>query len=198
MVLATLLGRGARRTELAAIEIDATITESTRRSAQVTEHAIERGGMVADHRRRQSLELVLDGVLSDAPTSLLGAIAGELGDDTQEGAHDRWLALLEVEASGEPFELVTAAARHENMVFLELSQTRDAQIGSAIRFSATLRQLQFATSRRVAVEVPPERVADGGQPTQDRGRRPTETVATPQPVTSTLRRLTDLTGLTGG
>lgn len=137
----------AKGAKIGAIQISASVQETHKRTADITAHPIERGSDVADHRRIKQLELSIDGVISGAPITGQEAESAALnGDDTR----DRYQGLLDLHESNAVFEVLTGIALYSNMVFENLTVTRDAKTGRAIHFSAVLKQIVIVESLRVA------------------------------------------------
>lgn len=58
------------------IEFDASLSETHERVADITDNEIEDGSNVSDHARLRPKKLTLNAIISDAPVTLLGALAG--------------------------------------------------------------------------------------------------------------------------
>lgn len=113
--------------------LDASPSQSHSREAEVTDHAVETGGVVTDHVRQRPRSLKLDGVslAADAYSTL-----NRLMD----------LATL--------VTVSTSLETYDSMVLVGLAVPRDATTGDALRFSATFRRIVFADSQRVTIRLP--------------------------------------------
>lgn len=129
--------------------VDAAISESHNASASTTDYPVEKSFDGTDSVQAKPRQYVVQGVFSN--TSLFGneAKPGEAGD--AEVAADRmqqWLlrgALLKVQS---------AFKTYENMVLIELTVPRSVEIGEAIRFSATFKEIRIVNSRAVTLKKP--------------------------------------------
>jgi hypothetical protein len=195
-----LLGDGKAPT-IGKIQLTGSIRQTHSRTATVTRVPIEDGSFIADHRQRDPVELEMDCVISsvaqtfdsapfdgaaDALIQGLGSLdrvvdqaSGFEGVDVQaaqremarQNAYD---TLLEMERSNEPFTVATKLAIYPGMLFTRLTILRDAETGDALRFTASMIQIQIAYQTSIVVR--PQRV--------DRAVVPparTETV-TPEPT----------------
>lgn len=129
------------------LALDASPSQSHSREAEVTDHAIETGGVVTDHVRQRPRELKLDGVAL---------------------AVDAYAALNRLMDDSTIVTVTTTLETYASMMLVSLSVPRDPTTGDALRFSATFRRITFADSQRVTIELPPDaRVNRGKQATTE-------------------------------
>lgn len=133
------------------VEIDASLNENHRYSAELTENPVEDGTPFTDHVVLKPVVLEMDGRVSDASQSLL-AIRGP------GRAADAFKALVILQQSRQSFNVVTGLNVYKNMMFEELSVPRTALDGRSIRFSATLREILVVGDE---AETNRARIADG-------------------------------------
>ena len=190
MGLATLITGRDTGPEIGGVRVDVSVTETHRQSAQVTESPIELGSDIADHRRRLPDELDMEGILSDIPTTLADKIALETGEDADKNA--RYLILLDLFNFAEVMEVVTGIRLYENMVFTRLEVTRNQSTGKIIRFSASMRELEFAQSETTAAQ-PSAEVEPKAKPKTDVGPKP-PTPASPAAAAGGSRSLLSFAG----
>lgn len=141
------------------IELDAAPSQSPQFSADVTEHPVEDGASVADHVRRKSDSLAVDGILSDTP----------LAGTPEPGRALRLLGELErLIGSAELLTVTTVFGTRGNLTLASLSAT---PLGVGIRVSLSLKQIRIARSKWVAVEAVPRsaraKASTGMQPTEE-------------------------------
>lgn len=128
------------------LTLDASLSEAYSASAEVTEHPVETGSAVVDHVRPRPREVRVEGLIteqvvtSDAPADR----------DRPLAAYERLSAILE---AGQPVNITSGLTLVENVVMTSLDVPRDRSTGRALRFSATFREIRFATSE--TVELPP-------------------------------------------
>ena len=89
MGLSTLFGRNLGPM-IGGIQVDVSIRETHSTSREISENPIEVGSDIADHVKKKPDEVSLEGVLSNLPSSLLGAIFSAASADERSGqAHGR-------------------------------------------------------------------------------------------------------------
>ena len=145
MCIVNLILGGPKRSEIAGIEVDATITERHSHRAQATRFPVEVGAEITDHVHQLPDSISIDGIISDTPIGVIDGIAAE-----PERAQARYNELLRAKEDGETVDVVTALRSYENMVFEALEVRRDSNTGKAIGFTATLTEVRFAVAERVA------------------------------------------------
>lgn len=80
----------------------------------------------------------------------LGSIAG-LVTGSPRKPKDVWKSLEEVWELREPFAVVTALQRYDNMVISRLSAPRSASVGKGLEFDVTLEQVKIVSSSIIKV-----------------------------------------------
>lgn len=141
MSLALLFNR--TKPKLDAIELDATLSESHAKTATVTRNPVERGSDVTDHVHIMPDRLKIEGVISQTPDVLRASFDPRFGGTTR--AKSAWAQLKELQAKREPFEVFTSLQSYTNMVISSLETTRTADTTHALRFTATLDEIEIAS-----------------------------------------------------
>jgi hypothetical protein len=183
MGIASLLG-AFKGPLIGTVQIDVSVRETHRTTAEVSENALETGSDVADHRRVLPAELSMDGVISERPTDLIELV-------TQESLDGRYLGLQSLVDNADTFTVVTGLRVYKDMVFTLFEVSRDQTTGKIIRFNSTLRQLEFAnTDPAQVVVVANDEDAPKAKPKTDTGPKATTPAAasTTANVTSTLSK----------
>jgi hypothetical protein len=147
----------------AGITVDATINESHRYTAEITDNPIESGGETTDHVHLNPFELDIEGIISDSPigygvVSNFKNVINNLGKPFGRTprsieACDELLALYRNRL---PFTVVTSLKKYSNMIISNIEFPRNAQTGNAIIFRATFRQIQIVNTQEVEYEVEKE------------------------------------------
>ena len=145
MSLATILG-AARGPTIAGVQIDVSVRETHRSTAEVSDAAIETGSETSDHRRRRPNEVALEGIVSNRPTNLIDLA-------TLDSAQDRYRELILLHENNDMFELVTGLRVYQNMMFTSFEVTRDQTTGEIVAFAATMKEVLFARSETVQPNV---------------------------------------------
>jgi len=140
------------------IELDAVLGDSHPKEAEGTESPVERGVDMTDHCRRKPDTLELEAIISDIrPTNE--------GIDLSRVALARD-ALTRINREGTLVTVVTGLETYENMQLRRLNFVRSLELGNALQFQATFRQVRIVDTLRVKVA---------------RGQKPTGTKATAKP-----------------
>ena len=135
------------------VEFDALVVGRHRRSAQVTKHPVETGGVISDHVILDPVQLVLEVVIGSAPTdaiqeratqALLGANQGKRWEE----AYNRLVAYYEA-AKG-----LTVVLEKETYQDMVISSLETPESGDSLRASVTLDRVQFATTAVETVTLP--------------------------------------------
>lgn len=153
------------RSNIAGIEIAASVEEVLTDSLEMTDHPVEQGAAITDHAYKRPVEVVLRCGWSNS--SLLEALRPSVGAvfsggsmtraDYVSGVYSQLLALQEARV---PLDVSTAKRRFVNMLITGLSVTTDAKTSEALMVQATLRQIIIA--RTQATTLPPR--ADQADP----------------------------------
>jgi hypothetical protein len=172
-----------------AIAFDCTEKEGYESTAETTEHAVDRGVVIADHLKRNPDTLTLEAMVTNSPLVLPATHAGGVTGSVQPvtmmvgGKEIRGSALTwsgpfnRVKAVDEVLEALvgTAVLRYtgtlrtvEDLVITRYRVDRDVATGDALPIVLELKKVRRATVARVA--VPAQRRA---QPVVNRGAQPT-------------------------
>ncbi len=153
------------------IVFDASLQETHRSSARITDHPVESGATISDHVIIDPEELTLSVVVSNTPTvSIL-----EVPSIEQNRAETAYQDLLAKKAARVAVEVTTTLRIYENMILTDVSCTRDANTGNIVMLSLSLREIRTATSATIAG---PEPKIDAGKKKKKLGKKPT----TPAPA----------------
>jgi len=149
--------------KVGALQLDASISEAHLKEVKVTDHPLERGGVVSDHVQRQPETITITGVVSNTPIpTSKNTVRTELGTvaDVPEapfGAASRaeaaFTTLRRYMDTGEVLSVVTRLHTYESMVLTSLSVGLDGGAGEVLPFMATLREVRFVESQRVALAL---------------------------------------------
>jgi hypothetical protein len=147
---------GTRRAQIGALVIDADVQTVHSRSWSTTEHPVEDGASVADHRIRQPAVIKINGIVSDVPTELgFGLVTGLTSGRDENRSADAWRQLQELADSEELLTVITSLETFDDMVITDLEATRTAPTGRVLSFTATCKQiLRVATAALGATPVP--------------------------------------------
>lgn len=161
----------------------------------ITEHPVQQGAAITDHAYNKPAEVSLSVMWSDEDAPLA----------------ETYKKLLELQASREPFDLVTGKREYKNMLIASLRQTTDSQTENVLSLSLSLREVFITSVEAVsasassasAASVPePEKQANPGKTaaTQRSGKRRVQDTKQDEGAGSTQssRRRSALSSLFGG
>jgi hypothetical protein len=147
-------------------QIDASLTETHDREADVTSYPVEQGVDVADNVRALPIEIEIEGIVSDSP---IGSVA-QNRDPNSTPSKDALAKLDAIWEAREPITIATSLKRYANMVMTSLSIPRDKDSGRALKFKAHFKQVIIVTNQRGALRTSRPQ----GQPKQNLGPKPTK------------------------
>lgn len=168
---ATLIFNPRVPRKLGSLELDIVIEETERYSALVTDHPVEVSdgirpglGSVSDHVVIEPTRHVMRGVVSDFPIGI-GAAPPGAGLATQRSSNARAL-LLQIYRSRTPFDLRGPWGSLTNLVIESITIPHVSKTANALLFTAELREVQVARSRRVLRRRSADQLGDQQAKTQ--------------------------------
>ncbi len=145
---------------------DVVESEEVTFDADVTEHPVERGADLTDHKRLKPVGIRLTADLANTPTTPLAAVfhpemeppqfVPMESHEVQRPGDDGRSALERIHESCETVEvflgLEDQGRLYESMMIQSLVFSRDGKTGDVVRFNATLREVRVAESELVSVK----------------------------------------------
>ena len=161
------------------LEIDATISEDHKASAQATTHEIEDGSDISDHIVKKGITLSLTGIISDDPINIYstmlgtasgitgsliggksGAIAtgviGKIGGSVMQNLQGKPSKsahdiMLQIYEEGLICSVITGLATYTNLILEDYSAPRTEETQRSLKFTAKFRQVVIANSETVDI-----------------------------------------------
>lgn len=164
---------GIDRVTVSTVTLDCTLIEEHSSEVELTDHPVERGADITDHKRSKPRALKLTGIISNTPVEL-----GSLALGPRGRAEDAWAALKEIQAGDELIDVFTTLESYSNMQIVSLHVPRDAKRGNVLEVTIDLREVIQVDSETVAVEP------DGAGAVKNLGRQPTPPA--PEPARQSL------------
>lgn len=144
----TTLGKStasASGTILGGIVFDASLTESYRTQADVTNHPVEDGTLISDHIQVKPIEIEIVGIISNTPLPFAHPDPAVLRSFiTPRRAEDAYDKLVDLQKSGELVTIATTLDTFENMAIVSLQLDRDAPTANVIKVRIALREIKRA------------------------------------------------------
>lgn len=152
------------------VTIDADI--STEHTAEwiITDHPIETGSSISDHKIRKPREITISGMISNIPFgigvfyftfSVKTLLTGNFDKNRSVTA---WEQLQEIANSSELVSVVTSLESFDNMQITSLRAVRTVETGKCLDFVATLKEVQTVESQEVLNQLRSKRVKRGKKP----------------------------------
>ncbi len=155
--------------------IDCTVSETHSRESPATEFEIENGDTITDHITVKPYALELQGIISDTPLDQLaleaittaasailpaaGIVAAGAGfalssalSKSKRPSVAAFAQLLQLQATRQPFDVVTSLSRFPTMWIKSLSIPRDASTSQTLQFHLQLVQLLIVTPQTVNIQ----------------------------------------------
>lgn len=129
------------RRSIGGLVMDVTVEETHTDELEITEHPVEQGAAVTDHAYLKPAAVTIKAGVSDS-----GPVSR--GDKPSVVMYEE---LRKLQASREPFDLVTGKRVYRNMLIKSLSVPDDAATANALIFTAELQQIIMATVKAVTI-----------------------------------------------
>jgi len=157
-ILSTLFQQQSRKIGL--IVPSVVVSEKHSDMLEITEHPVEIGAAISDHAYKRPAELVMEvgfagggSILDLANTSTLGLSLGISPQETYQ-------QLLDLQASREPFDVVTGKRLYSNMLIRGLEITTDRASENVLSAVLTLREV-IITSTTTSQVADKQNMAQG-------------------------------------
>lgn len=119
------------------IIFDVTVSENHEDKLEITDHPIQSGGTVSDHAYKLPQEVTL--------TVGKGAQDGE---DVPKETYDK---ILELQASREPFDIVTGKREYKNMLIADITVVSERETENVLMVTLVCREVILVETIEVAV-----------------------------------------------
>lgn len=127
------------------IDIAATFEERHETGLEVADHPVQGGAAISDHSVRRPAQLSMRCGWSNSNSAGPTGPAANLPDGDSLSVSDYvssvYSRLLALQASRQPFTVVTTIRQYTNMLITSLSLSRDQKTSQALMVQATLRQV---------------------------------------------------------
>lgn len=176
--LASIIARQKTLT-IGDIVIDAVESESHERGYDITQHAVESGASITDHKRRKADRLRITGTISDTPlgarplaeATILFTSSVGIDDAVQFPSEAAFQNFVLLQASPDPVTIVTSLGVYRNVLFESLRVDRTPTEYHELKFTGVF--VEYITVESVTVtQAPATRTARQGE--KSLGRVPTK------------------------
>lgn len=169
---------------IGAFEAHVTLREVHHDDLEITDQPVEQGASISDHAYKRPSELTIECAWSDSPPNvglingLVGAVTGTIGGvnaiisgNSLDQVRDIYQKLLALQASREPFDVLTGKRNYKNMLIRSLMVETDKESENVLRVTATLREVLIAQVQVLTISAPPQEQAapQSTQPPAEKG-----------------------------
>lgn len=103
----------------------------------ITEHPVEEGAAITDHAYKEPARLLMRVLWGSGASSYIGLLFGQAFTTTQEAYN----ALLNLQQSRQPFDVVTGKRSYANMLLERLTVTTDIDTENILEVMASFQQV---------------------------------------------------------
>lgn len=129
------------------LQIDVLRSETPVFEYEITEHPVEGGSKVADHRLRRPIGVTLDITLTDTNLNASSvAVAALTGTFEYQSWRDKKERLYELRNNGDVFDVVTDLDTYKSMVVKVIRPNRTPAVANCFECTVELRELQIVAS----------------------------------------------------
>jgi hypothetical protein len=156
---------GDKKTRIADVVIDATLSEVVTLSSTITEHPIETKESISDHIFKNPLKIKIEGYITDSPLKVMGLLELPLQSNSVDKlinnvksflpfnmaakpSQQAYQLLKQLHADRQLMSVVTGFEAFGNMAIEKLEFKSDTDTGERLEFSAELVQINFASVKK--------------------------------------------------
>jgi hypothetical protein len=133
------------------LTFDAVVSESHTVTTEITDNPVESGVSITDHAYMKPYKVVIEAGVTNTP---LHEPTDNYGTGDARVAN-AYAALLQLQATREPFDVQTGLLLYNNMLIQELTVIQDKDTSNVLAFSATLREIVIVYTE--TVKYPPRK-----------------------------------------
>ncbi len=147
------------KARLGELIVDAFIKESHTLSAEITEHPVEDGNVMADHIISKPFCLSIDGIISNTPMTLIGLTVFDSAmrffeGDGNEIVTQAFDTIENLFAKRTPLSISTSLKTYHNMVLENLTLERGDFYNDSLHFTCTAKQIAISHQERINLPKP--------------------------------------------
>lgn len=195
------------KAQISFLKVDASMKETHTRTATPTDNEVEDGSTISDHVKLGPESVTLSCIISDVPVSILGLgvsvddvlgaakdfIGGEKGafeglvKNPKRTPKEAWQYLNQIWKARNPFNVITALERYENMIITNLTAPRESSNGKSLMFDIDLKKIRIIKSSTVSIPSTKIKGDDkGGASKSDLGKQAGKEASAEQADNSSL------------
>lgn len=129
---------------------DVSLSETHNSSVLITDHPIESGSSISDHKIKKPITLSVTAIISDTPLGISGLF--QIPTDPSL-SREGWERLLEMQKKDFPITVITGLKAYKNMQFESLVANRNSGNVGGITFTAKMKEIVTVASLIVGDNV---------------------------------------------
>lgn len=164
----TLQSLFGKNRQIGQIKVNVIINESTNDTLTVTKQPVQQGASITDHAYQEPTAFSMTALFKDN-----GLLSGILSTFSNSGLSKIYQELLDLQATREPFDIITPKRIYSNMLMTTLAQTTDKHTENCLSISMSFQEVIIASIASVTVEAPRSRQRNPGRTggTQKAGKK---------------------------
>ncbi|WGO83136.1 phage baseplate protein [Arsenophonus apicola] len=149
-ILSTLFSQRSRKIGL--LVPDVIISEKHHDTLEITEHPVELGAEIADHAYKRPAEVTMEVGFSSGGSLLDFWDTSKLGISAGLRAPEIYQQILALQASRQPFDVITGKRKYQNMLIRAIEVTTDKHTETVLMAILTLRELNITQTKTLNIK----------------------------------------------
>ncbi|WP_063655240.1 phage baseplate protein [Candidatus Arsenophonus triatominarum] len=149
-ILSTLFSQRSRKIGL--LVPDVVISEKHQDTLEITEHPVELGAEIADHAYKRPAEVTMEVGFSSSGSLLDFWDTAKVGIRVGLSAPEIYQQILSLQASRQPFDVITGKRKYQNMLIRAIEVTTDKHTETVLMAILTLRELNITQTQTVNIK----------------------------------------------
>ncbi|WGM00506.1 phage baseplate protein [Arsenophonus nasoniae] len=154
-ILSTLFSQRSRKIGL--LVPDVVISEKHHDTLEITEHPVELGAEIADHAYKRPAEVTMEVGFSSGGSLLDFWDTSKLGISVGLSAPEIYQQILALQASRQPFDVITGKRKYQNMLIRAIEVTTDKHTETVLMAILTLRELNITQTQTLNINAADEK-----------------------------------------
>ncbi|WP_339053366.1 phage baseplate protein [Arsenophonus endosymbiont of Crataerina pallida] len=149
-ILSTLFSQRSRKIGL--LVPDVIISEKHHDTLEITEHPVELGAEIADHAYKRPAEVTMEVGFSSGGSLLDFWDTAKVAIRAGLSAPEIYQQILALQASRQPFDVITGKRKYKNMRIRAIEVTTDKHTETVLMAILTLRELNITQTQTVNIK----------------------------------------------
>uniref|UniRef100_A0A3B0M200 Dit-like phage tail protein N-terminal domain-containing protein n=1 Tax=Arsenophonus endosymbiont of Trialeurodes vaporariorum TaxID=235567 RepID=A0A3B0M200_9GAMM len=150
-MLSTFFSQRSRKIGL--LMPDVVISEKHHDTLEITDHPVELGAKIADHAYKRPAEVTMEVGFSSGGSLLDFRDTRQVGIELGLSAPEIYQQILALQASRQPFDVITGKRKYQNMLIRAIEVTTDKHTETVLMVILTLRELNITQTQKARMTV---------------------------------------------